>query len=246
MPTGGQPAQPTEATIELPPGEPVSAPPGRTAGSPGGRSVSEVPPFSVVATAAGAVVEVRAEPDGAAPLVVELANPTRSGAPLVFRVVEDASAPAGWLQVQLPIEPNGSTGWIRRDGVTLSDNPYRVHIDRASFSLTVYHQGQPWLETAIAVGTGETPTPVGEFYLRELLQPADPGGVYGPYAFGLSGFSEVLDSFGGLDQAIIGIHGTNDPAALGTTVSKGCVRVDNTVIEQMAAVVPLGTPVVIT
>ncbi len=98
------------------------------------------------------------------------------------------------------------------------------------------------LSTDIAVGTGDTPTPYGEFYLAELLEPPDPGGVYGPFAFGLSGFSEVLDSFAGGD-GVVGIHGTDDPSALGRDVSHGCVRVLNDVIEDLAARVPLGTPV---
>ena len=101
------------------------------------------------------------------------------------------------------------------------------------------------MSTTIAVGTGDTPTPFGEFYLAELLQPPNPNGSYGPYAFGLSGFSEVLDSFNGGD-GVVGIHGTNDPSALGTTVSHGCIRVANDVISDMATTVPLGTPVLIT
>lgn len=223
-----------------------------TLSAPGDLDSAEVAPddgvdrFSIVAQAKQPLVSVRQAPADDAALVAELAHPAASGAPLVFRVVDGGASTAGWLHVQLPIEPNGSTGWIRRETVSLSENPYRIRIDRASFSLEVFHEGRLWLSTMIAVGTGETPTPVGEFYLRELLEPSDPGGAYGPYAFGLSGFSEVLDSFGGNDQAIIGIHGTNDPSAIGTTVSSGCIRVENAIIEQMAAVVPLGTPVEVT
>ena len=65
------------------------------------------------------------------------------------------------------------------------------------------------------------------------------------FAFGLSGFSETLTSFRGGD-GVIGIHGTDEPEALGTDVSHGCVRVDNDVITSMAGLIPLGTPVIIT
>ncbi|MCP5032969.1 MAG: L,D-transpeptidase [Actinomycetia bacterium] len=96
--------------------------------------------------------------------------------------------------------------------------------------------------TKIAIGTGETPTPIGSLFTTVLYEVPDPSGPYGPYAFALSGFSEVLSSFGGGD-GLIGIHGTNDPSSLGTEVSHGCIRIPNDLITQMAEMVPLGTPV---
>lgn len=185
-------------------------------------------------------------PDEASEPVAQLANPIPSGGALVMRVLSPvSSADDPWLEVMLPIRPNGTTGWIRSDQVDLSVNPYRIEINASDFSLELYEQDGLVMSTTIAVGTGDTPTPFGEFYLAELLQPPDPTGSYGPYAFGLSGFSEVLDSFNG-GNGVVGIHGTNDPAALGTTVSHGCVRVENDVIQDMATTVPLGTPVIIT
>lgn len=203
--------------------------------------------YTVVAQATGPSVTARTGPDGSAEAVAAFTNPTASGSPLVFRSVQSAGAvSADWIEVHLPIQPNGSTGWIPRSEVALSDNPYRVEVSRADYSLRVFHLNEVWLETPIAIGTGDTPTPVGDFYLLELLAPPDPTGPYGPYAFGLSGFSEVLTSFGGADTAIIGLHGTNDPSSLGTDVSHGCIRLENQVIEQLAVVLPLGTPVRIT
>ena len=95
-------------------------------------------------------------------------------------------------------------------------------------------------ETTVAIGTGATPTPIGDFYIIELLRPPTADGPYGPFAFGLSGFSETLTDYAG-GQGVIGIHGTNDPASLGSDVSHGCVRVDNDVITEMAGELPLGT-----
>lgn len=202
--------------------------------------------YTIVAQATSPSVTARVSPDPAAEPVAEFANPTATGSPLVFRSVESESVSSDWIEVQLPVQPNGTTGWVPRADVSLSDNPYRVEISRADYTLRVFHLNQLWMETPIAVGTGDTPTPVGDFYLLELLSPPDPNGPYGPFAFGLSGFSEVLDSFGGADTAIIGLHGTNDPGSLGTDVSHGCIRLENQVIEQLASVLPLGTPVLIT
>ncbi len=216
-----------------------------TESEPATRPEAEPSAFTVVAAASGPSVTAHTDPDDTSPVVEEFANPTAVGSPLVFRAVSGETN-GDWIQVHLPVQPNGTIGWVRRGDVTLSNNPFRIEIERASYALRVYNQNSLWLETEIAVGTGDTPTPVGDFYLLELLAPADPSGPYGPFAFGLSGFSEVLDSFGGADTAIIGLHGTNDPASLGTDVSHGCIRIENSVIEQLAVTVPLGTPVLIT
>jgi lipoprotein-anchoring transpeptidase ErfK/SrfK len=67
--------------------------------------------------------------------------------------------------------------------------------------------------------------------------------VYGPYAFAISGFSENRARFAAEGSGIIGIHGTNEPEALGSEVSLGCVRVANDVITEMAQLLPSATPV---
>ncbi len=200
---------------------------------------------TLVAHATGTELTAYSEPDEASESVAELDNPVASGGSLVLRVLSPpAAADDEWLEVMLPVRPNGTTGWIRSDDVELSLNPYELAIDTSDHRLELYRENELVLSTPIAVGTGDTPTPYGEFYLAELLQPPDPGGAYGPFAFGLSGFSEVLESFAG-GNGVVGIHGTNDPSALGTDVSHGCVRVGNDVIEEMAVTVPLGTPVAI-
>jgi lipoprotein-anchoring transpeptidase ErfK/SrfK len=74
------------------------------------------------------------------------------------------------------------------------------------------------------------------------LRPPDPNGVYGPYAFGLSGFSEVFKSFAG-GPGTLGLHGTNNPSGLGKDVSAGCIRMSNAGITKLAFALPVGTPV---
>ncbi len=217
-----------------------------TADSESGSDTVDPPAFTVVASATSPLVTAHVAPDEGAAVVEEFSNPTAVGSPLVFRAVDGGIHDAEWIQVHLPVQPNGTTGWVRRADVALTNNPFRIEIDRASYSLRVFNRNSLWLETEVAIGNGDTPTPVGDFYLLELLAPSNPNGPYGPYAFGLSGFSEVLESFGGADTAIIGLHGTNDPSSLGTDVSHGCIRMENSIIEQLAVSVPLGTPVLIT
>jgi lipoprotein-anchoring transpeptidase ErfK/SrfK len=201
---------------------------------------------SLVAQAVVPQVEVFAAADpapGDVPATV-LANPNENGAPLVF-LLTGREADDEWLSVYLPVRPNGSTGFVRADQVTVARDDYRIEIALGAHHLTVTKLGEPVLESGIAVGTAETPTPGGVYYVKELLQPPDPNGAYGPYAYGLSGFSNQLDSFNGGD-GVIGIHGTSDPSSIGRDVSHGCIRVPNDVVTQMAGMVPLGTPVEIT
>lgn len=181
-------------------------------------------------------------PDTSAPLVETFDNPTEHGGPLVFAA--KARPVDGWLEVMLPIRPNGSTGWIQADKVDLTINPYRIEINASEYLLTVYRYGRELMSTIVAIGNGDTPTPIGEFYLIELLRPSNPDGAYGPFAYGLSGYSETLESFNGGD-GVIGIHGTNRADQLGQDVSHGCIRVANPTITEMTQFLPLGTPVVI-
>jgi lipoprotein-anchoring transpeptidase ErfK/SrfK len=146
-----------------------------------------------------------------------------------------------FVRVAIPLRPNGTLGWVRRSDVTLIKSAFRVEIDLSTNTMTVFDGEKISLRAPVAAGTGGTPTPRGLFFLKEVV-PQTPGGALGPYAFGLSGFSDVLNSFGG-GEGVIGIHGTNAPGKLGTNVSHGCVRVDNVTITKMVRLLPLGTPV---
>ncbi|MEM8924807.1 MAG: L,D-transpeptidase [Actinomycetota bacterium] len=213
------------------------------------------PGIAVVATSITGVdrLVARAQPDPAATVVADLA--ASADEPVTVLVVADHAelhrrwdrhtAGGRWLEVHLPVRPNGTTGWIPLADVELFRNAYRIEVDRASFRLRVFEENEPVLEAPVGIGTGDTPTPVGTFYTEDLLRVADPDGPYGPYAFVLSGHSERLSSFNGGD-AIIGIHGTDNPDAVGSEVSHGCIRLHNDVISHLAEFVPLGTPIVIT
>lgn len=189
------------------------------------------------ATARVPAVVVHTAPDG--PTQTTLANPQPSGAPLVFLIVTRRGA---WVQVQLPLRPNGSTGWVRAAEVTLAGVAFRLDVHRAGHRLDVYRFGALLRSYPVGIGTTETPTPGGTFYLKELLKPATSTGPYGPFAYGLSGFSNTLSTFNGGD-GVIGLHGTDEPQLVGRDVSHGCIRLRNADITALAAQLPLGTPV---
>ncbi|WP_370652659.1 L,D-transpeptidase [Frankia sp. Cj5] len=194
--------------------------------------------MNTIVTATGGVVDVYKTPT-AKTAASQLRSPNPEGVPRVFLVV--AKLP-NWWHVLLPVEPNGSTGWVKASQVRASLTGYHIVVARKDHRLRVYDKTAVVLDEPISVGTTDTPTPGGRFYLTELLQPRNPAGPYGPYAFGLSGFSTTLDSFDGQDP-VIGIHGTNQPNLIGQDISHGCIRVRNDVITRLAKMLPLGTPV---
>jgi lipoprotein-anchoring transpeptidase ErfK/SrfK len=204
---------------------------------------------SLIATAAvKGPLAIYAEPDEPAPSTT-MVNPLlynndpASPVPLTYLVKDfPVSEHCAWLQVYLPVRPNGSTGWVRVSDVVLTPNPYRLEADLAEFQLKVFKDGQATDTIRIGVAENNTPTPGGIYYLTELIRPPDPNGDYGPYAYGLSGFSDALTSFNG-GPGQLGIHGTDEPQLIGTQVSHGCIRMNNADITKLAQFLPLGTPV---
>lgn len=213
-----------------------------TTSAPGTTVAAAIPAgTSLVAQAKPPTMPVYAAPEDGQP-ASSLDNPNENGAPLVFLVKERQG---DWLNVYLPVRPNGSMGWVHAADATVVSNPYSIDIALGAHRLVVHNGEAVVLDEPIGVGTTQTPTPGGVYYIKELLQPPEPDGPYGPYAYGLSGFSNVIDEFRGGD-GVIGIHGTNEPEAIGTDVSHGCIRMSNEAILELVPVLPLGTPVHIT
>lgn len=172
---------------------------------------------------------INGDPDAAVPLVL---------------LVKDAPVDQNceWVEVFLPVRPNGSSGWVKRSEVEITANPFRIETSLGEFKLRVLRDGELLKEIDIAVASDNTPTPGGLYYITELVQTPDPGGAYGPYAYGLSGFSEVHQSFNG-GPGQLGIHGTNQPQLIGSKVSNGCIRMHNDDITELSGILPLGVPV---
>jgi lipoprotein-anchoring transpeptidase ErfK/SrfK len=193
---------------------------------------------STIATARNAMVDIYKNPGDSSPSI-RLHSPNPDGAPRVFLVTDRK---AGWLHVLLPVQPNGSAGWIASREVRTAKTNYWVQVLQSGHRLKLYRGKKVLISTPAAIGKTDTPTPGGAYYLTELLQPPNPNGDYGPYAYGLSGQSTALTDFNGHDP-VIGIHGTNQPKLLGTSVSHGCIRISNPMITRLAKMLPLGTPV---
>ncbi|CAN5697557.1 hypothetical protein BH24ACT4_BH24ACT4_00210 [soil metagenome] len=148
------------------------------------------------------------------------------------------------LHVLLPIRPNGSKAWIEAADVDVATHDDQIQVSISGFKMMVQKGTEVVVDTAIGVGTQDTPTVGGEFYTWVLIDPTNNG--YGSYAYGLSGFS-TLEQFAGGDGRM-GVHGTADRSSIGRNVSRGCVRVPDGVVVDMVEDIglPLGVPVIVT
>lgn len=152
-----------------------------------------------------------------------------------------------WIKVLLADRPNGTTGWIPRDHVTLGSTPYWVQIAVRSRTVTVFRNGRRVLRTRAVVGAPHTPTPLGLAAIYERNRQPDPTAFLGPWALALTSLSNVLESYGGGPGrvAIHGRAGASFADPLGSARSHGCIRIDNRPITWMARNVPPGTPVLV-
>ena len=212
------------------------AEPARTLGVP-----REDPHRSIIAFAQPDQIQVFAGPNESAEITHVMENPTTTGGQLVFLTIDSTRE---WQHVLLPVRPNGSSGWVRTADLALAEHFYRIQVDLEEFRMRVFERGQTIFDTVAGVAADNTPTPGGVYYLTELLAPPTPSSVYGAFAYGLSGFSEVFETFNG-GPGQLGIHGTNDPETLGTPVSAGCIRLHNEDISRLAGFLPLGVPVTV-
>ena len=169
-----------------------------------------------------------------------------NGVPTVFGIkaaVLDARCEAEWYHVQLPIKPNGITGYVRAKDVWVGKVRTRIEVDLSERTVTLFRDGREVLTAQAAIGTSATPTPLGEFYVNQRLIPESDGGPFGPGAIGISAFSEVLT--GWAQGGPIAIHGTNQPWSIGRAASNGCLRVRNDLLERIFDATLAGTPVAI-
>ena len=187
---------------------------------------------------------VRREPRLDAPVVGRFGLRTSEGVTRVFLALDRIDGPGCrqlWFRVELPQRPNGATGWIPADRVRPYLVDLRLRLDRSGRRLTVLRRGRVIRQLIVGVGRRSTPTPLGSFYVYERLSLANPRGVYGPGALGISAFSNVLT--GWAQGGPVAIHGTSDPTTIGRDASNGCVHVRNEQMRWLLRVVVPGTPI---
>ena len=190
------------------------------------------------------VVEARTAPSTSAQRVAPVGLLTPEGTDNIVEVIGERSRPSGvWVHVRLAVLPNDMTGWVPRRALG-GYHFVQTHlvVDRERFRATLYDDRRKVFAAPIGVGKVESPTPSGQFYIRDRLSGfGNP--FYGPIAFGTSARSAVLTDWpaGGF----VGIHGTNEPGLIPGRISHGCIRLRNPDIVKLSRLMPVGTPVTI-
>lgn len=188
--------------------------------------------------------EAHARPSAHSPGVVRVGTRTPEGTSnLVVAIGEAVRSGVTWVHVRVAVLPDSRTGWVPRSALGgWSFVTTHLVVDRARFTLTLYRAGRVIFRARVGVGKSSTPTPAGQFYIRDrLTRYASP--EYGPLAFGTSARSEYETDWpaGGF----IGIHGTDQPGLIPGAVSHGCIRLRNSAILALGRLLPVGTPVTI-
>lgn len=106
--------------------------------------------------------------------------------------------------------------------------PYQIDISINNRKLQLLRDGILQKSYPIAVGKMLNETPIGNYII--INKAPNPGGPFGTMWMSLS-------------KEHYGIHGTNDPSSIGKAVSRGCVRMYNQDVEELARTIPIGTPV---
>jgi hypothetical protein len=189
-------------------------------------------------------VAARSRPSSSARIVARLGTRTPEGTTSIVLLLTRVDRGGNlWIKVRLPVLPNNSTGWLPRTALG-GYNEVTTHlvVDTSRLRATLYRNRHSIFSAPVGVGKPATPTPKGQFYIRnELTRYAN--AFYGPVAFGTSARSAVLTDWpaGGY----VGIHGTDDPAVIPGRVSHGCVRLRNRDVLRLARLMPPGTPLTI-
>ena len=110
--------------------------------------------------------------------------------------------------------------------------PYIIYVDVEQKSLTVWQDGAQVRQYTVATGAWNTPTPLGVFTINSRFSGRMSG--FGTCFLGLN-----------VPWGSYGIHGTNKPESIGSNASHGCIRLRVKDAEELYALVPDGTRVVI-
>ncbi len=140
---------------------------------------------------------------------------------------------------------NQLSGTVIRPGQKLKipKGRFSIVVDKSQNQLLL-SEGDRFIKT-YAVATGkDNSTPVGTFKIvNRIIDPV----WYTQGAVVPAGSPDNIlgTRWMGLDKKSYGIHGSADPSAIGQQVTAGCVRMRNPDVEELYAIVPVGTEVTI-
>lgn len=184
----------------------------------------------------------RAEPSRNAAVVARLPASTMFGTRELVLVLERCVvAGQEWVRARLPVRPNEEPAWIRRSSLgRLREVRRSFSVDVDDRSAALYRGGGELWSGPVVVGTEQSPTPRGRFYVRARVRRIPSAPLYGAFTFCTNGYVPTPPWPGG---NLVAIHGTNRPERVPGAFSKGCIRVRDSDVLRLRELMPLGTPV---
>lgn len=143
---------------------------------------------------------------------------------------------------------------LAADGIagtdTIAAMTLRIVINRGTHTLTLFRLNKVVHTYMVAVGQSAYPTPSGDFVISNMAMNPTWTPPDSPWAAGAKpippGPNNPLGTrWMGLNTPNVGIHGTNNPASVGYSVSHGCIRMQIPDVEDLYGRVREGTPVTI-
>ncbi|MDD5454918.1 MAG: L,D-transpeptidase family protein [Candidatus Ratteibacteria bacterium] len=153
--------------------------------------------------------------------------------------------------IALLMRVNNLTDNIIKPGQKLKTiiNKFSISVNVDKRDLFLNYDGKLFKRYKIAVGTDDTPTPLGTFEIREKLK--DPtwypssGGVVAPNSPENLLGSRWIGLWQGVQKTSYGIHEAVEPSDIGKYVSNGCIRMLKTDLEELYDIVTIGIQVTI-
>lgn len=130
---------------------------------------------------------------------------------------------------------------------TIAALTLKIVVDRAAHRLTLFQLGKVVKTYSVAVGSSKYPTPAGDFAIQSMQENptwTPPDSDWAKDAEPIPpGPDNPLGTRWMAIDGTVGIHGTNNPASLGYSVSHGCIRMAIPDVEELFERVTVGTPV---
>jgi hypothetical protein len=201
------------------------------------RPVAEVPPWTPVATLSQPV-PAYASPTAAAPTTTV---PTSwAGQFLSMPVI--ATEP-GWDEVRVVARPSDpSTAWVQSAAARMTRTPYHVIVSLRMTRVLLFRRSRLLMCVPAAVGSADTPTPVGHYFVGLFARPPATDGPF------IVVTSAVVDEITGWQQSgnpmmTIAEAPSASPVGAGQArTTGGSVELSGT-DERRLRPVPLGSPV---
>ncbi|MBI5106705.1 MAG: L,D-transpeptidase, partial [Solirubrobacterales bacterium] len=180
--------------------------------------------------------QLRRAPGGK--VIATLRTRTEFRSPQILAVVRRRP---GWVAVRTPKVANHRVAWLPSSAGAFFSQPRTIVVDLSRRTLMVFHRGKLTDRYRVAIGTPQTPTPVGRFAVTDRLRVSS-GGPYGCCILALSARQpHIAQGWGGGDR--IAIHATPDESSVGGAVSHGCLRATEATMRRLMRQIRLGTPV---